>query len=72
VDPVYATQTTIAVSILHKIHYGIEVLKKNKKTDYWLLENPVEATTIEQNFVLLLVENVVWKKMLFNDDFFYK
>ena len=27
-----------------------------------LLENPVEATTIVQNFVLLLVENVVWKK----------
>jgi hypothetical protein len=24
-----------------------------------LLENPVEATTIAQNFVLLLVENVV-------------
>jgi hypothetical protein len=24
-----------------------------------LLENPVEATTIVQNFVLLLVENVV-------------
>ena len=28
-----------------------------------LLENPVEATTIVHNFVLLLVENVVWKKL---------
>jgi hypothetical protein len=29
-------QTPIAVTLLHKIHYGIEVLKKNKKTsDYW-------------------------------------
>jgi hypothetical protein len=27
-----------------------------------LLEKPVEATTIVQNFVLLLVENIVWKK----------
>ena len=30
------TQTTIAVTILHKIHYSIEVPKnKNQKTDYW-------------------------------------
>ena len=29
-DPVYVTQTTIAVTILHKIHYSIEVLKKQK------------------------------------------
>jgi G:T-mismatch repair DNA endonuclease (very short patch repair protein) len=27
------TQTTIAVTILHKIHYSIEVPKT--KTDYW-------------------------------------
>jgi G:T-mismatch repair DNA endonuclease (very short patch repair protein) len=33
VDPVYVTQTTIAVNILHKIHYSIEVPKT--KTDYW-------------------------------------
>ena len=33
VDPVYVTQKTIAVTILHKIHYSIEVLKT--KTDYW-------------------------------------
>jgi G:T-mismatch repair DNA endonuclease (very short patch repair protein) len=33
VDPVYVTQTTIAVTILHKIHYSIEVPKT--KTDYW-------------------------------------
>ena len=32
-----------------------------------LLENPVEATTIVQNFVLLLVENVVWKKNIRNN-----
>ena len=32
-DPVYVTQKTIAVTILHKIHYSIEVLKT--KTDYW-------------------------------------
>jgi hypothetical protein len=30
-DPVYVTQTTIAVTILHKIHYSIEVPKANKK-----------------------------------------
>jgi hypothetical protein len=30
VDPVYVTQTTIAVTILHKIHYSIEVPKKNQ------------------------------------------
>ena len=29
-----------------------------------LLENPVEATTIVQKFVLLFVENVVWKKKI--------
>jgi hypothetical protein len=28
-----------------------------------LLENPVEAATIVQNCVLLLVENIVWKKI---------
>jgi G:T-mismatch repair DNA endonuclease (very short patch repair protein) len=33
VDPVYVTQTTIAVTILHIIHYSIEVPKT--KTDYW-------------------------------------
>jgi G:T-mismatch repair DNA endonuclease (very short patch repair protein) len=33
VDPVYVTQTTIAVTILHKIHNSIEVPKT--KTDYW-------------------------------------
>ena len=27
-----------------------------------LLENPVEATTIVQNFALLLVKHVLWKK----------
>ena len=27
-----------------------------------LLENPVEATTIVQNCVLLLVKHVLWKK----------
>jgi hypothetical protein len=32
VDPVYVSQT-IAVTILHKIHYSIEVSKT--KTDYW-------------------------------------
>jgi hypothetical protein len=31
VDPVYVTQTTIAVTILHKIHYSIEVLKTKTK-----------------------------------------
>jgi protein gp37 len=39
VDPVYVTQTTIAVTILHKIHYSIrgsQQKNKNKnKTDYW-------------------------------------
>ena len=34
-DPVYVTQTTIAVTILHKIHYSIEVPKNKTKTDYW-------------------------------------
>ena len=29
------TQTTIAVTILHKIHYSIEVPKTKTKTDYW-------------------------------------
>jgi hypothetical protein len=30
------TQTTITVTILHKIHYSIEVpQKKQKKQDYW-------------------------------------
>jgi hypothetical protein len=29
------------------------------------LENPVEATTIVQNFVLLLVEHVVGKNLIF-------
>jgi G:T-mismatch repair DNA endonuclease (very short patch repair protein) len=33
VDPVFVTQTTIAVTILHEIHYSIEVPKT--KTDYW-------------------------------------
>jgi hypothetical protein len=33
VDPVFVTQTTIAVTILHEIHYSIEVSKT--KTDYW-------------------------------------
>ena len=33
---VYVTQTTIAVTILHTIHYSIDVLRKNpNKTDYW-------------------------------------
>jgi hypothetical protein len=32
--PEYVTQTTIAVTILHKIHYSIEV-PKTKKNDYW-------------------------------------
>jgi len=27
VDPIYVTQTTIAVTMLHKIHYSIEVPK---------------------------------------------
>ena len=31
------------------------------------LENTVEATTIVQNFVLLLVEKVVWKKYIRNN-----
>jgi hypothetical protein len=35
VDHVYVTQT-IAVTILHKIHYSIEVPKA--KTDYWYLK----------------------------------
>ena len=30
-DPVYVTQTTIAVTILHKIHYSIEVPKTKKR-----------------------------------------
>ena len=36
-DPVYVTQTTIAVTILHTIHYSIEVpkTKTKTKTDYW-------------------------------------
>ena len=29
--PIYVTQTTIALTILHKIHYSIEVPKANKK-----------------------------------------
>jgi len=29
------TYTTIAVTILHKIHYSIEVPKTKTKTDYW-------------------------------------
>jgi G:T-mismatch repair DNA endonuclease (very short patch repair protein) len=33
VDPVYVKQIKIAVTILHKIHYSIEVPKT--KTDYW-------------------------------------
>jgi G:T-mismatch repair DNA endonuclease (very short patch repair protein) len=33
VDPVFVTQTIIAVTILHEIHYSIEVPKT--KTDYW-------------------------------------
>jgi G:T-mismatch repair DNA endonuclease (very short patch repair protein) len=33
VDPVYLTQTIIAVTILHIINYSIEVPKT--KTDYW-------------------------------------
>jgi G:T-mismatch repair DNA endonuclease (very short patch repair protein) len=33
VDPVYVSQITIAVTILHKIHYSIELPKT--KTDYW-------------------------------------
>jgi hypothetical protein len=37
-----------------------------------LLENPVEATTIVQNFVLLLVENVVWKKYQKEQDWYKK
>jgi G:T-mismatch repair DNA endonuclease (very short patch repair protein) len=36
VDPVYVTQTAIAVTILHKIHYSIKVPKT--KTDYWFLK----------------------------------
>ena len=32
-----------------------------------LLENPMEATIIVQNFVLLLVENLVWKKNIRNN-----
>ena len=31
VDPVYVTQTTIAVTILHKIHYSIEVPKAKQR-----------------------------------------
>jgi hypothetical protein len=31
VDPVYVTQTTIAVTIVHKIHYSIEVHKTKQK-----------------------------------------
>jgi hypothetical protein len=31
VDPVYVTQTTIAVTIVHKIHYSIEVPKTKQK-----------------------------------------
>jgi hypothetical protein len=34
VDPVYVTQTTIAVTILHIIHYRVEVPQK-KTTNYW-------------------------------------
>jgi hypothetical protein len=34
-----------------------KIWKKDK------LENPVETKTIVQNFVLLLVENVVWKNI---------
>ena len=30
-DPVYVTQTTIAVTIFHKIHYSIEVPKTKQK-----------------------------------------
>jgi hypothetical protein len=32
-----------------------------------LLENPVEVTTIVQNFVLLLIEYVVWKTTIRNN-----
>jgi hypothetical protein len=31
VDPVYVTQTTIAVTILHRIHYSIDVPKTKKR-----------------------------------------
>ena len=37
-DPVYVTQTTIAVTILHKIHHSIEVPKT--KTD-WIVKRYV-------------------------------
>ena len=37
-----------------------------------LLKNTVEATTIVQNFVLLLVENVVWKKYQKEQDWYKK
>jgi hypothetical protein len=30
-DPVYVTQTTIAVTILHKIHYSIEDPKAKQR-----------------------------------------
>ena len=50
-DPVYVTQTTIAVTILHKIPYSIKVPKT--KTDYWfskynkvLLHNTVSIVAV--------------------------
>jgi hypothetical protein len=34
-------------------------IQSSSSSSHPLLENPVEATTVVQNFVLLLVENVV-------------
>ena len=48
---------------LYRERYLIHRCAGHSMTDVIrLLENPVEATIIVQNFVLLLVEHVVWKQ----------
>ena len=47
----------------HCIFYLVHRCAGHSMTDVtWLSENPVEATSIVQNFVLLFVEHVVWLK----------
>jgi hypothetical protein len=57
-----------AVCVHHCMFYLIHRCTGHSMTDVIrLLENPVEATTIVQNVVLLLVEHVVWKKTIRNN-----
>jgi hypothetical protein len=55
VDLVYVTQTTTAVTILHKIHYSIEVPKTKQKRIIGF-----------QN----IIGNILIGHQLFNDDFY--